>query len=245
MVDKPIETLINENFVYAKVLHYFGVEFYESRSKTLKEVCEENEIDHSQLVAMLAKAENRRSPEYLELKNYPAVLIIAYLRHAHQVFVKEQLPYLAKLISNLDLEHDQAIAADLRTVFPLFINDFVHHIHEEEDHLFSHIQMLEKFLKTNQNGQEVQEKTQSFSVQKFALDHNHSDNEMKGIRGITNNYNTEEIDDLQLKVIFQELQAFDKELDLHANIENDILFPKALNLEKQVNDILKSTTQNQ
>lgn len=241
MVEKPIETLINENFIYARVLHYFGVEFYESRSKTLKEICDENAIDRAQLVAMLAKAENRRSPEYLELKAYPAVLIIAYLKHAHQVFVKDKLPYLARLINDLDAVNDHPVKEDLKTVFPLFVNDFVHHIHEEEDHLFSHIHILEKFLKTNQNRQKVQKMTQSFSIQEFALQHNHSDNEMKGIRGITNNYSTDEIDDLKLKVIFKELQAFDKELDVHANIENDILFPKALNLEKQVNYVLNST----
>lgn len=241
MVDKPIEALINENFIYAKVLHFFGVEFYNSRSKTLKEVCDENNIDEAQLKAMLEKAESRRSPEYLELKDYPAILIIAYLKHAHQVFVKDKLPYLAKLISKLKPDHDKVIAHDLKMIFPLFVDDFVKHIHEEEDRLFSHIKILEKFLRTNKDRPKVQKMTDSFSIQKFALEHNHSDNEMKGIRGITNNYNTKEIEDIQLKVIFRELEAFDKELDVHANIENDILFPKALNLEKQVNYMLNST----
>jgi len=40
--------------------------------------------------------------------------------------------------------------------------------------------------------------------------------------------------DTHLKVIYQELQAFEKDLFVHARIENEVLFPKALNLEAKV-----------
>ena len=48
------------------------------------------------------------------------------------------------------------------------------------------------------------------------------------------------IKDLHLKVVFQELQEFDDELSLHSDIENNILFPKALKLEKKVSKILEN-----
>ena len=63
---------------------------------------------------------------------------------------------------------------------------------------------------------------------------------MAGIKGLTNNYSIKNIDDLHLKVIFQELKAFDKELDVHSNIENEILFPRALKLEKDVSDKIRN-----
>ena len=63
---------------------------------------------------------------------------------------------------------------------------------------------------------------------------------MAGIRGLTNDYSIKNIDDLHLKVIFQELKAFDKELDVHSNIENEILFPRALKLEKDVSDKIRN-----
>ena len=45
---------------------------------------------------------------------------------------------------------------------------------------------------------------------------------------------------LGIKVLFQELKAFEKELRAHAAIENHILLPKALELEKAVKEALPS-----
>jgi len=240
MVDKPIESLINDNYVYAKVLDYFGVAFYESRKKTLRQVCQEYEIDEQKLASVLEKTSNRSNPHQLNFRDYPSVLIIEYLKHAHQVFVKEKLPYLARMIESLPLDATIEITEDLKAVFPLFVNDFINHIHEEEDRLFTYIITLEQFLKSGRKRSKVQSIMNSFSIQQFALHHDHSDTELKGIRGITNHFDTRLIHDLQLKVIFKELQQFDQELLVHANIENNILFPQALNLEKKVNHLLHS-----
>ena len=40
-------------------------------------------------------------------------------------------------------------------------------------------------------------------------------------------------------VVYAELQSFERELKTHAKIENEILFPKALMLEKQVRKFFK------
>jgi regulator of cell morphogenesis and NO signaling len=72
------------------------------------------------------------------------------------------------------------------------------------------------------------------SVQDFAISHDVDDDEMKGIRNLTNDYDISNIHNRYLRVIYTELQKFEKELQIHASVENEILFPKALTLEKQV-----------
>ena len=71
------------------------------------------------------------------------------------------------------------------------------------------------------------------------MEHLNEDSEMEGIRGITHNYSYTTIKDLHLKVIFQELKEFDDELSIHSDIENCILFPRALKMEKKVSKILQ------
>jgi regulator of cell morphogenesis and NO signaling len=36
-----------------------------------------------------------------------------------------------------------------------------------------------------------------------------------------------------MKVLYHELQNFEKELSIHARIEDELLFPKAVELEKE------------
>ncbi len=63
---------------------------------------------------------------------------------------------------------------------------------------------------------------------------------MSGIRGLTKNYSIKNIENLHLKVIFQELKDFDKELEKHSDIENKILFPRALELQDKISDEIRN-----
>jgi regulator of cell morphogenesis and NO signaling len=82
-----------------------------------------------------------------------------------------------------------------------------------------------------------------YSIQNLAIGHDIDDDEMQGIRKITNDYCLDTLDNnLHLRVVYAELQRFEKELCTHARIENEILFPKALMLEKEVKRMLKGKT---
>ena len=73
-----------------------------------------------------------------------------------------------------------------------------------------------------------------FSVSDFALEHEVHENEMEGFRQFTNDYKYCEEADLHIRVLYSELERFEEDLLKHAKIENEVLFPKALLLERQV-----------
>jgi regulator of cell morphogenesis and NO signaling len=238
MAIKAIENLIDENFVYAKVLNYFGVQFYENRGKTLKEICQENNLSEDRLKELLEKSIQLK-PSKEELMTYPARLIIEYLKHSHQLFIKDRLPYILKLINEIGEKDSSHLISDLKFVMPMFVEDFIKHIYEEEDRLFHYVSSVEQYLASGDNVL-APVMIKGFSINDFIHHHGDSDDEMKGIRGITDQYNVDDLDDMHLKVILKELQQFDSELTHHASIENEILFPKAIQLEKSYSAIQNS-----
>jgi regulator of cell morphogenesis and NO signaling len=232
-----IESLVSSNYIYASVLYYFGIDFYNVSNDTLEEVCKKNSLKTHQVITRLEEAaQQTNKSELRELINYPINLIIQYLRHAHSVFIKKDLPYIAHLIAHLSPQRDEycTIVKDLKIVFPLFAEDFIHHIYKEEDSLFSHVEQLLKahrqgFLTSNQYY--MLEKS---TLQQFAVEHAEHDDEMNSVRKIAKHYRLKSGTPLHLKVIFSELQNLEEKLRIHALVENHILFPKALQLEDQV-----------
>ena len=240
---KAVDHLVDENYIYAKALHYLGIDFYNNRGKTLLQVCQENGVDAKRFISVLENTDNVKLDYDRNFKKYPCILILEYLRHAHQVFIKDQLPYISKLINDLNSDQaDDQLVQDLKFIFPIFVEDFIKHIYEEEDHFFSYVEALENCSIGILSYKEVYPKINKNSIQEFALHHGDSDDEMKGIRGITHQYSTDRIEDVHLKVIFKELERFDKSLGTHASIENEILFPKALDLEKKVRNLVHTNT---
>ena len=235
---KRIADLIDDNYAYAAVLYYFGIGFYDYDQKTLEQVCIEKGLKVQQVIASLESVcEQPAQP--LSLAAYPIDLVIAYLKHTHFIFVKERLPYLSKLIHHLpDTDHDDVVE-DLRFIFPLFVEDLIHHIYQEEDELFSYILSLHRALREPNLPAQLYYDMEKYAIQDFAVHHDADDDEMEGIRHIAHNYDTQLTNNLHLRVVYAELQQFERELKIHASVENEILFPKALMLEKQIKRMLR------
>ena len=239
--NRKITELINENYVYGYILYYLGIQFYDYSEKTLEEACREQGLNVKSVIKSLEAVHLQSDEENLTLRKYPIDLIIEYLIHAHYNFVKKRLPYLARLIENLPPEPKyDVVINDLKFIFPIFVEDFIQHIYQEEDTFFYYIRLLNKANAKGCNFSELYYQMEKNSVQSFAVEHDLHDDEMEGLKHITENFVVEEDAHLLFKVTLAELQNFQKELMIHAKIENEILFPKALELEKKVKGNLRT-----
>lgn len=230
-----IQELVDQNYVHGYVLYYLGIRFYEYSELTLAQVCEKRGLKVDQVIRELESPTHLKE-EDLPLFSYPIDLIIEYLKHAHFLFIKHKLPYIARLVESFKAQHDdyQQIERDLKMVFPLFVEDFIEHIYEEEDTLFHYILALERASRGSFTPPKLYYLLEKNSVQKFAVEHEAHDDVMEGIRRITRDYSLPTAAPLHVKVLYNELKAFEQSLVTHARIENEILFPKAMSIETKV-----------
>jgi regulator of cell morphogenesis and NO signaling len=233
--NKRISELVDLNYVHAYVLFYFGIRFFEYSEFTLDQVCEQRGLKVDQVVKELESPTHLQEAD-LPLVSYPVDLIIEYLKHSHFLFIKHKLPYIVRLVESFKANHEEylPIERDLKLIFPLFVEDFIAHIYEEEDTLFTYIKTLERASHGKYIPSKLYYMMEKNSVQKFAMEHESHDDEMTGIRKITKDYTLGNDAPLHVKVIYNELKSFEKSLITHARIENEILFPKAMALENKV-----------
>ena len=172
-MDKPllrhqrIADLVEQDNEMAQVLFYFGIRFYEYSEQTLEQVCEQRGLKVDQLVHELESPRANFQEEDVPLYSYPIDLIIEYLKHSHFLFIKHKLPFIGKLVENFKANHADynSVEKDLKTLFPLFLEDFIHHIYEEEDTLFKYIKMLEKAYKGKYHPSRLYEQMEKHSLQ--------------------------------------------------------------------------------
>lgn len=234
--NRRIADLVEEDKEMAQVLYYFGIRFYEYSEQTLEQVCLKMGLKVDQLVRELESPRTNFQEEYIPLFSYPIDLIIEYLKHTHFLFVKHKLPYIGRLVENFKADHADynSVEKDLKVLYPLFLEDFIHHIYEEEDTLFKYIKTLERAQRGYYNPSRLYCQMEKRSLQTCAIEHQAHDDEMAGIRRITKDYHLTADAPLHIKVIYTELINFERSLQVHARIENEILFPKAMALESQI-----------
>lgn len=238
MIHQRIPELLQQNYVYGYALYHMGIRFFEHEEKTLSQVCDAYWLNPDVVVKQLQDAAQSQYQLAATLlpAHYNLAQLIDYLRSTHRLYIRRRLPYMAELIAAIDsrLFHDVQLAEDIKTLFPIFVEDFIKHIHEEEDVLFSYIEQLVAAQKGYVSAHKLYWHIEQSVLQKQALEHEVHDDEMEGIRQLTHDYWLPSHASLHAQVIYAELQRFEKDLQQHAEIENKQLFPKALHVENQV-----------
>lgn len=236
LLGRKITELVNEDHLLAHVLYSFGIPFYEYPTQTLEQVCLEKGLAAERVEKELALPSENFHQADLPLFSYRIDVITEYLKHAHHLFIKHKLPFIHQLVQNFKANHADylQVEKDLKILFPLFMEDFIHHIYEEEDTLFTYIHKLERAREGRYHPSRLYHAMEKYSLQQSALEHEAYDDEMEGIRKMTNDYLITPDAPLHVKIIYSELMQFEKNLQEHARIENEILFPEAMLLESQV-----------
>jgi len=122
--------------------------------------------------------------------------------------------------------------AKLTTALFLFFNDLSFHLKNEEQILFPNIRQL---IEKRSHGESSTYTTFGLieeSVLVLENEHQTSVNELKFIRRLTNNYLIPADASESYKYLFERLKAFEKDLIQHIRLENDILFPKAIQMDE-------------
>src|SRR6478609_4641979 len=107
--DRRIAELVDQNYVHAYVLFYFGIRFYEYSELTLEQVCRQKGLKTEQVVKELESPSQLLEAD-LPLITYPVDLIIEYLKHSHFIFIKHKLPYIAKLVESFKAHHEDYLS---------------------------------------------------------------------------------------------------------------------------------------
>lgn len=231
--EKTLAEIVDENYVYARALHYLGISFLKTPNEELGWVCKEMGLSREKVIKSFYEFDGCSRISFNELKTYPVDLLLEYLRHAHHLFIKDKLPFIVYLAKNSEN------GSELQKLLPEFVEDFIKHIYEEEDTVFGYVRVLSDSSKgkiANPIGELIPFKEFSLAHE---FVHHQDDDEMKAMRSLVEDLQP---DSLREQVLVKEVKAFDREMLYHAAIENEIFFPKAISLEQEVMSLLKKTS---
>ncbi|HLZ16695.1 MAG TPA: hypothetical protein VKQ08_06635, partial [Cyclobacteriaceae bacterium] len=170
LFSRKITELVNEDHLLAYVLYSFGIPFYEYPTQTLEQVCVEKGLAVERVTKELELPDKNFHQADLPLLSYRIDLIIEYLKHAHYLFIKHKLPFIHKLVQNFKANHTDYVQVekDLKILFPLFMEDFIQHIYEEEDTLFKYVNKLERARLGRYHTSRLYHSMEKYSLQRCA-----------------------------------------------------------------------------
>lgn len=150
--------------------------------------------------------------------------------------MKESLPFMTELTNKVARVHgdNHPELTQVAQIFDALAKDFNLHLMKEERILFPYIKELVSAKKESKTIERAPFGKVNNPTQMMETEHKKAGEDMQAIRDLTEDYKLPQEACNSYQILFKKLQEFENDLFSHVHLENNILFPKAVVLEKEI-----------
>jgi len=235
-LEKTIGQIVADDYRSAAVFEKFGIDFCCNGNRGIDQACGEKNLDADKLRKELDVALTDAPAETTDYKSWPLDLLADYIEKKHHRYVEERIPVLKQYLNKINKVHG-ARHPELGEIHDLFVasaGELAMHMKKEELVLFPYIR---KMVKVKQSGEKLDEPgfgTVKNPVQTMMHEHDNEGERFRQIERLSSDYTPPQDACNTYKVAFALLKEFQDDLHLHIHLENNILFPKAEEMENQL-----------
>ena len=227
---KSLAQIVNENHKAASVFEKYDLDFCCKGKRSLQEACMEKSLPVEKLLSEL-QAINNNSEMPVDFGKMTLTQLADYIVSKHHAYVKTEMPQIFAYLQRVATKHGDR-HPEMRKVFELFSalkDEMEEHMDKEELILFPRIEAAEEgaieMRTSNMNVFYVQH-----PIRIMEAEHENAGQLLGEIRQLTSNYTPPADACTTYRLSFTALQAFEQDLHQHVHLENNILFPKAIEL---------------
>lgn len=228
-----IGAMVAEDFRTAAVFKKYGIDFCCKGGRTIADACEKKGIDEQKIYEEIENLPKSGGAN-IDFTSWPLDLLADYVEKTHHRYVEEKTPVLQAFLDKLCKVHGDRHPElfEIRELFDESAKDLAAHMKKEELILFPFVRNMIKAQQTGEVLRQPHFGTVENPVNMMQHEHAVEGERFEKIAKLTDGYTPPADACNTYKVAFAMLQDFENDLHTHIHLENNILFPKSIHLEK-------------
>ncbi len=233
LASQKVSKIVAENYKTAQVFTAHGIDFCCNGGIPLQDACEKRQVDVNQILQELQGMDKETGE--VKFKDMPMVELADYIVDTHHSYVREAIPallvYLEKICQVHGENHPELF--EITEKFKQSAADLAVHMEKEERILFPFIRKLS----ATDDSSPLPEPHFGDIENPIAMmkaDHEQEGERFREISALSNGYTPPKDACQTYQVAFRLLNDFESDLHKHIHLENNILFPKAIDAYKKV-----------
>lgn len=220
----------------AGVFEQRGIDFCCNGNRSIEAACEEQKISTEELIDSLQRMVDKPSKKegVGNFEEWPLDLLADYIEKKHHRYVREQIPVIQAFLGKIVLVHG-GIHPELSKIkmhFDACAIDLTTHMQKEELILFPFIRKMVLAKMDGNTGPAAPFGTVQNPIQMMMHEHDTEGQRFRKIGMLSNQYAVPSDGCNTYRAAYAALHAFEDDLHLHIHLENNILFPKAIEMEQ-------------
>jgi|SRR5579864_3049044 len=223
-----------------RVFEKLGIDYCCGGNKSLDQACSEANLSVELVLESLESAANaaehrKRDGRYYEdWQTAPLADLIAHIKNTHHKYVKAEIARLRPLFDKVCNVHAARYPEllRLRGDFNALAQELSMHMMKEEMVLFPYIERMEEAVIGSEPILPAPFGTVRNPVASMVHEHDSAGNLLRSMRGLSSDYRTPADACTSFKTLYSALAEFERDLHQHIHLENNILFPRAIEMER-------------
>src|SRR5579864_7023894 len=223
-----------------RVFEKLGIDYCCGGNKSLQQACSEANLPVQQVLESLKSAADsaghRKSAgeQREDWQAAPLADLIAHITNTHHKYVKAEIARLRPLFDKVCNVHAARYPEllRLRGDFNALTQELSMHMMKEEMVLFPYIVRMEEAVIGSEPILPAPFGTVRNPVASMVHEHDSAGNLLRNMRGLSNDYSAPADACTSFKTLYTALAEFERDLHQHIHLENNILFPRAIEMER-------------
>lgn len=231
--DRTVADVVTENIKAAHVFKKHGIDFCCGGRISIQRACEKAKVDTSLLLAELQNLDTvpDRGSDY---NSWNLDFLTDHIINVHHHYVEENSPLLLQYSKRVNHVHGHHYTelAEIESLVLQVVQAMAGHQRKEELILFPFIKKLVKAEREGSELPSVHFGSVENPINMMEHEHTEAGEILERIAELSNNYTPPQGACNTYRAFYAKLEEFEQDLHHHIHLENNILFPKALKLEK-------------
>ena len=234
--EKTVGELALENPGATRLFEKLGIDYCCGGGQTLEQACRAAHVSIDQVVDSLA-AVNQPASATAKDRNWqaePLSDLIAHIRTTHHKYTREEIARLGPLFDKVCSVHgnNHPELNAMQDTFGGLSEELTTHMMKEEMVLFPHIERMEEAAIEKTPIVPSPFGSVRNPVAMMMHEHDSAGNALRGLRQASNGYTAPADACISFQTLYQALAEFEADLHQHIHLENNILFPRAIEMEQ-------------
>lgn len=233
-----ITDIVASDYRTADVFKRYGIEYCCVDNQSLTSVCQMKGLDTKAVISELRVAVRETNiSNSIRYGEWHIDFLTDYIVNVHHQYLRNAIPPLKDYIEELYKSHkaEYPYLNDIHKLVASMSRQFTPHMKHEEEIIFPYIRQIAHAYYSKESYASLLVRTLRKPIEDVVeQEHELIADTLIELRLITNHYTPPENACLSHKVAFSKLKEVDTDLVQHMFLENDVLFPRALAMEKEL-----------
>jgi len=232
--NKSVGEIVKLDFRAADIFSNYGIDFCCGGKISVAEACANAKTDDSIVIRALENLKSQSGSAVHNFNNWNIGFLTDYIIHTHHQYVSKAIPQilpLAQKVADVHGEHHPEVVV-MNELFNDLTSELLSHMQKEEQILFPYIK---KWVVDESAGKCSDPScfgTVLGPISVMEQEHENAGVILKQLYHLSDGYTPPEDACNTFRVLYGKLKEFEDDLHRHIHLENNILFPKAIEMEQ-------------